>query len=124
MFHSEGLGLKDGKSLALDKLNGSVRILYASDGKVIVCENAFVLSNGLDNSDSLIEGDKQKSAFPDNRYWSLSGETVSTDGAIADVDWPVEEEEKYLSTLRLLIESNELNIDLNQTKSNDVAQTE
>ncbi|CAH8522812.1 unnamed protein product [Schistosoma rodhaini] len=115
LAHSAPGHLLRAEGLGRDKLESTpqIRLLYTSDGKVLATYDAsfidpskfeYDLTAGKENA-AVLSSDVPLS---DIRYWtSPSGDTTSTDGATAKVEWPAEEEEKYLDTLRLLNEGEE-----------------
>ncbi|CAH8506981.1 unnamed protein product [Schistosoma guineensis] len=115
LAHSAPSHLLRAEGLGKDKLESTphIRLLYTSDGQVLATYDASFVDPSkfeYDMTASKESAATLSSDVPlcDHRYWtSPSGDTASTDGATAEVEWPAEEEEKYLDTLRLLNEGEE-----------------
>ncbi|CAL8106279.1 unnamed protein product [Calicophoron daubneyi] len=90
--------------------NGSLHFLSTPDGRLIATcddqserDSSVVMSNA---SPSQEEGPARANLLPDSRYW-LSSDRTNADVAGIHVEWSAEEEEKYMRTLRLLMESDD-----------------
>ncbi|KAH8860515.1 Forkhead box protein N3 [Schistosoma japonicum] len=111
LLRAEGLG-RDNIEGIVNDTSAHIRLLYTGDGQVLATYDTpfFDLSEhdvtGSTDGTTVVSSDVPLS---DHRYWaSPSEDTVSPDGAASGVEWPAEEEEKYLDTLRLLNETGDI----------------
>nr|CAH8843315.1 unnamed protein product [Trichobilharzia regenti] len=107
LLRAEGLG-SDKFGSMVGESAPHIRLLYTSDGNVVATyDSSFVdPSNSGHDGTTDVKALVSDSTFFDHRYWSSpSDEATSIDSASAEVEWPAEEEEKYLNILRLLNET-------------------
>ncbi|CAH8842767.1 unnamed protein product [Trichobilharzia szidati] len=111
LLRAEGLGSDQFGSMVGESAP-QIRLLYTSDGNVVATYDSSFIdpSNSGPDSTTDVKAMVSDSTFSDHRYWSSpSDEATSIDSASAEVEWPAEEEEKYLNILRLLNETEATN---------------